>query len=283
MIPGEKTLAGYFDWAQGHHQLATETLVPKKIVFDRDSNLAMLESWTEFRGRKGVDIPDFFGWGPVAENIGPVVKMIVFYHLDEAGRIKHFEPGSSVLMQKAVKQEPDNGAQEEDAGLAGFRTKEDVRTYLDFFSKNQFDEASRFWAPNVQVHLGDVVIEGRQESIVFFTAQRESGMSEKVVPSEITLDEDSCVLRCEVTFTAQKDFPEVSNNTYLFSHGLINILTTQIPLAAYLLQGYFGFGVETGIKTGQSIRLPFAIFYDLDKNRQAKSIKTIRLGEAVIS
>lgn len=204
MVPGKKDLAAYFGWAREHHKLATETLVPKKIVFDRDSNLAMLESWTEFRGRKGVDIPDFFGWGPVAENIGPVVKMIVFYHLDEAGRIKYFEPGSSVLMKKATKEPSD--AQ---AGPSGFRTKEDVRAYLDFFSKNQFDKSAHFWSPKVQVHLGDVIIEGRDETIAFFTAQRESGMNEKVVPTEITLDEGSCVLRCDVTFTAQKDFPEV--------------------------------------------------------------------------
>lgn len=204
MIPGKKDLAGYLDWARGHHQIASETLLPQKIVFDRDSNLAMLESWTKFEGREGVDIDDFFGWGPVAPGIGPVVKMIVFYHLDEAGRIKHLEPACAVLMEKATREA--DGAQ---AGQS-FRTKEDVHKYLGFFSENQFDKASQFWAPNVRVHLGDVIIEGREENIKFFAKQRESGMNEKVVPSEIMLDEGSCALRCDVTFTAQKDFPEVS-------------------------------------------------------------------------
>lgn len=204
MIPGNKDLAGYFDWAAGHHQIASETLVPKKIVFSDDGRLVMLESWTEFRGRKGVDIPEFFGWGPVAEGIGPVIKMIVIYHLDEAGRIKHLEPAAATLMKKATK--PDSQVAETQHG---FRTKEDIHTYLSFFSANQFDKASQFWAPNLQVHLGPVTVEGREENIKFFSSQRAGGMHEKVVPSEITLDGDACALRCDVTFTAQKDFPEV--------------------------------------------------------------------------
>ena len=98
-IPGPKTLDGYLDWVRGHHQIASETLVPKKIIFDRDGRFVVLESWTEFRGNKEVIINDFFGWGPVAKSIGPVVKMIVFYHLDSRGRIVQLE-ATSMLMSK---------------------------------------------------------------------------------------------------------------------------------------------------------------------------------------
>lgn len=185
--------------------------MPKKIVFGEGGRLVVLESWTEFRGRKGVDIPDFFGWGPVAEGLGPLVKMIVMYHLDEAGRIKHLEPIASNLMKKATK-EPGSGSQTApgEEQERGFRTKEDIQAYLGFFSANDFDNASRFWAPNLEVHLGPVTVEGREENKKFFSSQRAAGMNERVVPTEITLDGNACALRCEVTFTAQKDFPEVS-------------------------------------------------------------------------
>lgn len=42
-------------------------------------------------------------------------------------------------------------------------------------------------------------------------------------------------------------------------------------------------GGETGVKKGQSIKLPFLIIYEVDENRQAKVIKTLRQGEPVIS
>lgn len=202
-IPGEKNLQGYYDWAQGHHQIASETLVPKKIIFDRDSNgkLVMLESWTEFKGRKGVDIDDFFGWGPVAEGIGPIIKMIVFYHLDEQDRIKYLEPACAILKEKATK--PARAGR-------GFRTEEDVHNYIGFFSNNDFASASQFWAPKLRVDLGKATVEGREDNIKFFSAQRASGMNENVAPLDIKILDDRVELKCNVTFTAQKDFPEVS-------------------------------------------------------------------------
>lgn len=204
-MPGSKDLIGYYNWAKEHHQIAAEILVPKQIIFDRSGRLVVLESWTEFKGRPGVAMDDFFGWGPVAEGSGPTVKMIVFYHLDEKGRVRHLQPAATVLLNTAVQ----TSKPQVQKSSPSFRTKEDVERYISFFSTNRFDEASQYWAPDLAVHLGPVIIRGREENIEFFTKQRKSGMNEVVVPQKITLDNGSCVLQAEVTFTAQVDFPEV--------------------------------------------------------------------------
>lgn len=192
----------------GHHQIASETLVPHKIILDRDGKFATLESMTEFRGRKGQDRDNFFGWGPITEGTGPVVKMIVFYHLDDAGRITHLEPAGSSLVKRADSQANGNG----DATKGrppGFYTKDHVQTYIELFSSNQFDKTSGFWAPDLKVTLGPTVIQGREDNIKFFESQRAGNVNEKVEPTAITLDESSCALRAVVTFTALRDFPEV--------------------------------------------------------------------------
>lgn len=85
----------------GHHQIGSETLVPKKITLDTDNKFAMLDSLAEFRGRKGKDRDNSFGCGPISEGAGPVVKMIVLYHLDDAGRIIYLEPAGTSLVKRA--------------------------------------------------------------------------------------------------------------------------------------------------------------------------------------
>lgn len=172
--------------------------------------MVIVEARAEFRGRKGVEMDDFFGWGPVSEGTGPDVKMIVFYHLDERGRVVHLEPGATRLLRKASAANAAVGG----SALAGpgssFRTKDDVRRYIGFFSDNDFGKASEFWAPELEVRLGKFqVIQGREENVKFFSEQRRMGMDENVAPKQITLDDNCCVLHAEVTFTARKDFPEV--------------------------------------------------------------------------
>lgn len=207
LIPGPKTISGYHQWAKGHHQIASETLVPQKIIFDRDGGLVVAEVRAEFRGKKGVEIDEFFGWGPVSEGTGPDVTMIVFYHLDERGRVVHLEPGATKLLRKA---QAVDGSAVAGSG-SSFKTKDDVRRYIGFFSSNDFSKASEFWAPELEVRLGKLqVIQGREENVKFFSEQRRNGMDENVAPKQITLDDNCCVLHAEVTFTARKDFPEVS-------------------------------------------------------------------------
>lgn len=195
-----------------HHQIASETLVPQKRILDCDGKFAVLESLTEFRGRKGQDRDDFFGWGPISEGIGPIVKMIVFYHLDDAGRITHLEPAGASLVKRADGCSSDSGSATR-GRQTGFFSKEHVRAYIRLFSTNQFAKASDFWAPNLEVTLGPTVIKGREENINFFTSQRAGNVNENVEPTEITLDESSCALRAVVTFTALRDFPEVKGSS----------------------------------------------------------------------
>lgn len=215
-IPGEKTIKGYYEWAVAHHQIASETLVPRKIILDPDNKFAVLESLTEFRGRQGKDRDDFFGWGPISEGTGPIVKMIVFYHLDDAGRITHLEPAVATLFKRADGL-PINSGSAIKSRATGFYTKEHVRDYIRLFSTNRFAEASAFWAPKLKVTLGPTVINGREENIDFFTEQRAGNVNENVEPTEITLDESSCALRAVVTFTALRDFPEVERPQPLLS------------------------------------------------------------------
>lgn len=153
---------------------------------------------------------DFFGWGPVSEGTGPDVTMIVFYHLDERGRVMHLEPGATKLLKKAQVTNIVVGGSSAAGSASSFRTKDDVRSYIGHFSGNNFDKASEFWAPDLEVRLGKFqVIQGREENVKFFSEQRLAGMDENVVPKQITLDDSCCVLHAEVTFTARKDFPEV--------------------------------------------------------------------------
>lgn len=195
----------------GHHQIASETLVPQKLILDSEKGMAVLDSLTEFRGRQGKDRDDFFGWGPISEGKGPVVRMIVFYHLDDAGRIKHLEPAGATLVKRADSHSSASDGTIKEKQL-GFFTKEHVRDYLRHFSTNQSVEASAFWAPNIKVTIGPTVIHGREENIKFFTAQRASNVNENVEPTVITLDESGCALRAVVTFTALRGFPEVGES-----------------------------------------------------------------------
>jgi hypothetical protein len=175
-----------------------------------------VEARAEFRGKKGVEMNDFFGWGPVAEGTGPDVTMIVFYHLDERGRVVHLEPGATRLLKKAPATKLVGGTSPTAAPGSSFRTKDDVRSYIGFFSSNKFGKASEFWAPELEVRLGKFqVIQGREENVRFFSEQRLAGMDENVVPKQITLDDDCCVIHAEVTFTAGRDFPEVRINCHV--------------------------------------------------------------------
>lgn len=154
---------------------------------------------------------DFFGWGPVSEGTGPDVKMIVFYHLDDRGRVVHLEPGATKLLSKAQVTNVAVGGSAVAGSRSSFRTKDDVRRYIGYFSSNDFGRASEFWAPDLEVRLGKIqVIQGRDENVRFFSGQRLAGMDENVAPKQITLDESCCVLHAEVTFSARKDFPDVS-------------------------------------------------------------------------
>lgn len=157
---------------------------------------------------------DFFGWGPVSEGTGPDVTMIVFYHLDERGRVLHLEPGATKLLRKAQVADAAGSGGAAAGSVSCFRTKDDVGRYIGFFSSNDFAKASEFWAPELEVRLGKLqVIQGREENVEFFSEQRRNGMDENVVPKQITLDDSCCVLHAEVTFTARKDFPEVRQVT----------------------------------------------------------------------
>lgn len=218
MIPGPKTISGYHQWAKGHHQIASETLIPQKIIFDRDGGLVVAEVRAEFRGKKGVEMEDFFGWGPVSEGTGPDVTMIVFYHLDEKGRVVHLEPGANRLLRKAqAANDPVDSSAAAGPGQS-FRTKDDVRSYLGHFSSNDFGKASEFWAQELEVRLGKFnTIRGRQENVEYFSKQRESGMDERVAPKQITLDDSCCVLHAEVTFIARRDFPEVRPHRHAYT------------------------------------------------------------------
>lgn len=161
---------------------------------------------------------DFFGWGPVSEGTGPDVKMIVFYHLDDKGRVVHLEPGATKLLRKAQAADVAVGSSAVAGSGSSFRTKDDVRSYIGFFSGNDFGQASKFWAPNLEVRLGKLqVIQGREENVKFFSEQRLAGMDENVAPKQITLDDSCCVLHAEVTFTARKDFPEVRLQCHLYT------------------------------------------------------------------
>ncbi|KAG6361199.1 hypothetical protein INS49_009423 [Diaporthe citri] len=257
LIPGPKTISGYHQWAKGHHQIASETLVPQKIIFDLDGGLVVVEVRAEFRGKKGVEMDDFFGWGPVSEGTGPDVTMIVFYHLDERGRVVHLEPGATKLLRKAQAANVAVGGSAVAGSGSSFRTKDDVRRYIGFFSSNDFGKASEFWAPELEVRLGKLqVIHGREENVKFFSEQRVNGMDENVAPKQITLDDSCCVLHAEVTFIARKDFPE----------------------------GYAGMGTTSGgIKTGQRIWNEMMILYDLDNERRVRVVRTYRLSGPVIS
>ncbi|KAK7714665.1 hypothetical protein SLS63_011639 [Diaporthe eres] len=257
LIPGPKTLSSYHQWAKGHHKIASETLVPRKIIFDRDGGLVIVEVRAEFRGKKGVEMNDFFGWGPVSEETGPDVTMIVFYHLDERGRVLHLEPGATKLLRKAQVADAAGSGGAAAGSVSYFRTKDDVGRYIGFFSSNNFAKASEFWAPELEVRLGKLqVIQGREENVKFFSEQRRNGMDENVVPKQITLDDSCCVLHAEVTFTARKDFPE----------------------------GYAGMGTESaGIKTGQRIWNEMMILYDLNDERRVRVVRTYRLSGPVIS
>lgn len=169
-----------------------------------------MEVRAEFRGKTGVEMNDFFGWGPVSKGVGPDVTMIVFYHLDEQGRVMHLEPGATRLLRKAELANVVVGDKPAAASGSSFQTKDDVRKYIGFFSSNDFGKASEFWAPELEVRLGRLqVIQGREENVKFFSEQRRAGMDENVTPKQITLDDSCCVLHAEVTFTARKDFPEV--------------------------------------------------------------------------
>lgn len=153
---------------------------------------------------------DFFGWGPVSEGTGPDVTMVVFYHLDESGRVLHLEPGATRLLRKAQASSLAAGGSSAAGTGSSFLTKDDVRSYIGFFSSNNFGKASEFWAPDLEVRLGKLqVIRGREENVKFFSGQRLAGMDENVAPKHITLDDDCCVIQAEVTFIARKDFPEV--------------------------------------------------------------------------
>lgn len=164
---------------------------------------------------------DFFGWGPVSEGTGPDVKMIVFYHLNERGRVVHLEPGATKLLSKAQATNITVGGSAAAGSGSSFRTKDDVRSYIGFFSGNDFGKASGFWAPDLEVRLGkSQVIQGREENVRFFSEQRRAGMDENVAPKQITLDDSCCVLHAEVTFTARKDFPEVRMHYHVEAHCL---------------------------------------------------------------
>lgn len=226
IIPGPKNISGYHQWAKAHHQIASETLIPQKIIFDRDGALVVVEVRAEFRGKKGVVMDDFFGWGPVSEGTGPDVKMIVFYHLDDQGRVFQLEPGATRLLRKAQALGGAVSGSTETASGTCFRIKDDVKRYIGLFSSNDFGKASEFWASDLEVRLGKVqVIRGREENVEFFSEQRRAGMDENVVPKQITLDESCCVLHAEVIFTARKDFPGV--RTYCLREELCRCTTGQ--------------------------------------------------------
>ncbi|KAM5353261.1 hypothetical protein ACJZ2D_016842 [Fusarium nematophilum] len=135
---------------------------------------------------------------------------------------------------------------------ATFSTKADVKRYLEYFSANDFDQASQYWSSGIKVLLGDRFrVESRDENVKFFQDQRRL-ISEKVVPQTIVLDDSACALRAVVTFTPLQDLPE-------------------------------GFAGMPPIRLGQCYQLQYLIMYHLDQNKQIETIIGERIGEAKIS
>ncbi|KAH7127523.1 hypothetical protein EDB81DRAFT_143827 [Dactylonectria macrodidyma] len=132
-----------------------------------------------------------------------------------------------------------------------FSTKADVKRYLEYFSANDFDQASRYWSPGIKVLLGDRFrIESREENVKFFQEQRRL-INEEVVPQTIVLDDSACALRAVVNFTPLQDLPE-------------------------------GFARMPPIKLGQYYQLQYLIMYHLDQSKQIDTIIGERIGEAKI-
>lgn len=98
-LPGPKNIQGYLEWVQPLHSRYVEKLVPKKLIFDRDGKYVVGEFHTEFIARTELFQSDnFMGkWGFIDEEKGPVIKMIVFYHLDATGKIIQLEAESTLL------------------------------------------------------------------------------------------------------------------------------------------------------------------------------------------
>lgn len=190
----------------------------------------------------------------MSEGTGPDVKMIVFYHLDERGRVVHLEPGATRLLNKAQATNITVGGSAAAGSGSSFRTKDDVRSYIGFFSGNDFGRASEFWAPDLEVRLGKrQVIQGREENVRFFSEQRRAGMDENVAPKQITLDDSCCVLHAEVTFTARKDFPEVRMHYHVEAHCLCTNVCGRNVACSFFFSFFESNPLEESFATHESV------------------------------
>ncbi|KAH8594120.1 hypothetical protein B0O99DRAFT_673257 [Bisporella sp. PMI_857] len=97
----EKSFKGYMEWIKPMHAVLTETLALQKLAFDKDGKYIVADFHTKFRSKGVFETEHFAGkWGPIYGDKGPLVRMVVWYHLDPDGYIVQLE-AISTLMEAA--------------------------------------------------------------------------------------------------------------------------------------------------------------------------------------
>lgn len=93
-----KTFTGYIEWLQPMHAKVTETLHLQKFAFDKYGKYIVADFHTLFRSKGNFETEQFLGkWGPIYDNKGPVVRMVVWYHLSSGGHVVELEANSTLI------------------------------------------------------------------------------------------------------------------------------------------------------------------------------------------
>lgn len=91
------------------------------------------------------------------------------------------------------------------------RTREDFERYLVAFNSNDYDTFSSFYAPDVEMSLGSIVIKGKDEIVAWFKEARKQ-ILEYLEVGHLFISEKAVALTADITFTALVDLDQVSRH-----------------------------------------------------------------------
>lgn len=90
------------------------------------------------------------------------------------------------------------------------RTREDLDRYLVAFNTTEPEIYTSYYAPDAEMALGNLVLNGRDAIIQFFNIGRPR-VSEHIAADSVLFEKHAVALTATITFTAKVDLTEVSS------------------------------------------------------------------------
>lgn len=99
--------------------------------------------------------------------------------------------------------------------VSTIRARADLDRYLAAFNNNDYDTYAAYYAPDIEMSIGAIVLKGREEVMGFFKEGRKQ-ILEHVEPVNVIIDTTGVAMTSIITFTAVVDFHEVRRSSKHF-------------------------------------------------------------------